>query len=98
MSDIIMATYNLLDALDNSELINNLTKYKHNLMNNKEILLEINNLKKETNNNLLITKRKKLYQNNDYKMYMHYYNELLLIILKINKKYKEYTNTKKHYC
>ena len=49
MSDIVEATYNFLDTLDNSELIKNLTKHKNNLLNNKNILKEIANIKKETN-------------------------------------------------
>ena len=96
MSDIVEATYRFLDTLDNSELIKQLTKYKNNLLNNKDILKEIANIKKETNNKIKINKRKELFQNNDYKMYLKYYNELSLIILKINKKYKEYTSTKEH--
>lgn len=98
MSDIVEATYNFLDTLDDSELIKNLTKYKNNLLNNKVILKEISNLKKEMNNETIISKRKELFDNYDYKMYMKYYNELSLIILKINKKYKEYTSTREHNC
>ena len=98
MTDIIEATYNFLDTLDNSKLIKNLTKYKNNLLNNKTILKEIDDLKKETDNKVIISKRKELFNNYDYKMYMKYYNELSLIILKINKKYKEYTSTREHNC
>ena len=98
MTDIIEATYNFLDTLDNSELIKNLTKYKNILLNNKAILKEVKNISKEKNDKVLIAKRKELFANNDYKMYMKYYNELSLIILKINKKYKEYASTKEHNC
>lgn len=98
MTNIIEATYNFLDKLDNSELIKNLTKYKKNLLNNNEILQEIADIKKETNNEILISKRQQLFKNEDYKMYMKYYNELSLIILNINKKYKEYTSTRQHHC
>ncbi len=49
-------------------------------------------------NEKIILGRKEIYENNDYKMYMKYYNELSFIILKINKKYAEYTNTSKHNC
>ena len=98
MSDIIAKTYLLLDTLDNSELIKKLTKYKNNLLSNPQILSQIANIKKETNKESIISKRKELYQNNDYKMYMKYYNELYFIILKINKKYSEYTNTMECTC
>lgn len=98
MTDIIEATYHFLDTLDNSELIKKLARYKNNLLNNQTILKDINDLKKETDPKVIIAKRKVLFNNNDYKMYLKYYNELSLIILKINKKYQEYTNTIEHNC
>ena len=98
MSEIIMATYNLIDTLDKSNLIKKLTKYKEKLMNNQELLKEIESIKQETNTDLIIKKRQSLYKNNDYKIYMKYYNELSLIILRINKQYKKYTNTMTHEC
>ncbi len=98
MTEIIEKTYALLDTLDNTDLIKDLTKYKNKLMHNNAILTKIDNLKKETDNNKIISLRKELFSNNDYKMYQQNYNELSLIIMKINKKYKEYTNTKEHNC
>ena len=98
MSEVIEKTYKLLDTLDNSSLIKNLTKYKNRLLNNNEVLLKIKNTQKEKDNNQLISLRKELYNNNDYKMYMKYYQELSFIVLKINKKYAEYTNTLEHSC
>ena len=98
MGEIINATYNFLDTLDNSNLIKNLTKYKQKLLKDKEVLSLITEIRKEKDNTILINKRKLLYENNDYKMYMNYYNELSLIVLKINHKYAKYTNTKEHNC
>ncbi len=98
MSEVIDKTYKLIDALENSSLIKNLTKYKNRLLKNKEILEKISKTKKETNKEKLISLRKELYKNNDYKMYMKYYGELSFIVLKLNKKYSEYTNTKEHTC
>ncbi len=98
MSEIIDKTYKLLDTLDNSSLIKNLTKYKNNLLKNNLVLKQIENIKKEKDPNKLISLRKELYENNDYKMYMKYYQELSFIILKINKKYAEYISTREHNC
>ncbi len=98
MSEITTATYNFLDALDNSDIIKELTKYKDRLLKNKNLLEAIKITKKETNSDILITKRKIIYEDNDYRMYMKYYNELSLIILKINKQYKKYTSTRIHNC
>lgn len=96
MSEVIEKTYKLIDTLEHSSLIKNLTKYKNKLLKNKQVLNKIDNIKKETNKEKLILLRKELYQNNDYKMYMKYYGELSFIVLKINKKYSEYTKTKEH--
>ena len=94
MSDVIMATYKFLDNLDKTDLIKNLTESKNKLLTNKDILNKIDNLKKEHDNTKIINLRKEIYNNKDYSEYIKNYNELSFIILKINKKYSEYTNTK----
>ena len=98
MSEIIKATYDFLDTLNESELIKNLTKYKNKVLKNKDLLAKINDIKKETKNDIIIEKRKEVFGNTDYNNYMKYYNELSLIVMKINRKYREYTNTKQHNC
>lgn len=96
--EIVEATYRFLDSLDNSSLIKNLTKYKNKLLRNKELLKEIADIKKETENDIIIAKRKTLFGNTDYCNYMKYYNELSMLVFKINKKYSDYTNTREHNC
>ena len=98
MSEIIEKTYELLDTLDNSDLIKNLTKHKNNLLKNKSLLADIKNIKELTDNESIIKKRIAIFGNTDYKLYMKYYNELSLIILKINQKFKSYTSTREHNC
>ena len=98
MGEIVEATYHFLDELDRSDLISNLTKYKKKLLKDKELLTKINNLKKETENAIIIKKRKEIFGNTDYKNYIDSYNELALMVLEINKKYREYTNTMEHNC
>ena len=98
MSEIINATYKLLDTLDNSEVIKKLTKYKLILQQDKEVLSLVKRINKEVNPKIKIDLRKKLYNNNNYKNYIDAYNELNYIILKINKKFAEYTNTKEGSC
>ncbi|MGN1358099.1 MAG: YlbF family regulator [Bacilli bacterium] len=98
MSDIIENTYKLLDALDNSDLIKNLTTAKRRLEQNPEILSLIKEYQKETDSNKLISIKQILYQDEDYRKYIESYNELSLIILRINKQYQKYTNTAEHNC
>ena len=98
MSDIIENTYKLLDTLDNSDLIKNLTTAKRRLEQNPEILSLIKEYRKETDSNKLISIKQILYQDEEYQQYIKSYNELSLIILRINKQYQKYTNTAEHNC
>ena len=98
MSEIIEKTYKLLDTLDNSEVIKKLTQYKEKLKQDEAVL----SLVKKYNNEEDLTKKihikKQIYNKENYKKYMEAYNELNYIVLKINKKYAEYTNTKEGLC
>lgn len=94
MSNILLSTSNLLNTLDKSSLIRKLTIYKQKLEHNDYIISLVNIYNKETDINKKLTIKKELYQNKDYQNYMKYYNELSLIVLRINQKYHEYTNTK----
>ena len=98
MSEIIEKTYKLLDALDNSEVIKKLTYYKQKLEQDEEVLSLVKKINNEIDSNKKIELRKIIYNNNNYKNYMDAYNELNYIVLKINKKFSEYTNTKEGIC
>ena len=71
-----------------------ITQYKKILEQDEEVLSLVKKINNEKNIELKIKLRKKLYSNNNYKNYMDSYNELNYIVLKINNKFKEYTNTK----
>lgn len=94
MSLIIEKTYELLDVLDNSKLIKTLTTSKEKLLKDKYLLSLIKKYQEETNNEKKIIIKKELYNNKIYKDYIDSYNELSYIVLKINNKFKSYTNTK----
>ena len=98
MSEIIEKTYKLLDTLDNSEVIKKLTKYKEIIKQDEEVLSLVKRINNEDNPEIKVELKKKLYSNIAYKNYIDAYNELFYIVLKINKKYAEYTNTKEGLC
>ena len=98
MSEIIEKTYKLLDTLDNSEVIKKLTYNKEKIAHNDKILSLVKKINKETNLEEKIKLKKELYSIDNYKNYIDAYNELFYIVLKINNKYKEYTNTKEGNC
>lgn len=94
MNDIIKKTYELIDILDNSDIIKELSYYKDKIINDKYILDLINKYNNSNNNEERITMKKELYNNINYKKYMENYNKLNYIILDINNRIKKITNTK----
>ena len=93
MSDIILKTYELIDELDNSEMIKEMVSSKEKLFQDKKTLSLIEKYNISDDNDKLRIK-KELYQIDDYKKYMESYSELSLIIMRINKKFKEYTSSR----
>lgn len=98
MTDIIASTYKLLDVMDESDLIKDIEKYKKRLEENSYILEKVKLYNSIDNIQDKIRIKKELYDNEDYRHYMECYNELSLIVLKIDKQYKKYTSTKIHNC
>ena len=96
MNNIIKKTYDLIDTLDNSDLIKELSYYKDKVLNDKYILNLINKYNNSNNNEEKITLKKELYNNINYKKYMENYNKLNYIIMDINNRIKKITNTKEH--
>ena len=94
MNNIIKKTYDLIDVLDNSSLIKELSYYKEKVINDKYILDLINKYNNSNNKEEKITIKKELYNNINYKKYMENYNELNYIIMDINNRIKKITNTK----
>lgn len=91
MNKIIEKTYELIDELDNSLLIKDLLFYKQKISSNKDI----KRLICDYNNSLDTEKyliKKELYKNIDYNNYMKKYNELSLLVFKINGMYKKILN------
>lgn len=94
MNKIIEKTYELIDAIDNSSIINNLTYYKDKLNNNNKILELVKKYNNTYDNIKLVAIKKELYNNKDYKSYIYNYNKLHQIIIKINHKYKKILNSR----
>ena len=91
MDNIIEKTKKLINVLDSSELIHNLEYYKERVVLNKKLLELINKYNNSNDDYEKISLKQEIYKDNNYKEYMKYYNELFFYILKINKKFKEYT-------
>ena len=91
MDNIIEKTKNLINVLEESSLIHNLEYYKERVVLNKRLLELINKYNNSNDDYEKISLKQEIYKDNNYKEYMKYYNELFFYILKINRKFKEYT-------
>lgn len=95
MDNIIEKTKNLINVLEESSLIHNLEYYKQRVVLNKSLLELIDKYNNSNDDYQKISLKREIYKDDNYREYMKYYNELFLYILKINKKYKEYTSDRK---
>jgi predicted CopG family antitoxin len=94
MNKIIEKTYELIDALDNSDIIRNLVYYKKKLGDNKEVLELVNKYNNTKDDNELIKIKRELYNDREYKNYLDNYNKLHNIVLKINYRYRKILNSR----
>ena len=92
MNDIIEKTNNLISVFEKSDLIKNLEYYKAKVIMNKKLLELINKYNKSNDEYEKISLKKEIFSYQEYTEYMKYYNELFYYVLKINKKFKEYTD------
>ena len=91
MDNIIEKTKNLINVLDSSELMSNLEYYKERVVLNKSLLELIDKYNNSNDDYEKISLKEEIYKDNNYKEYMKYYNELFFYVLRINRKFKEYT-------
>ena len=90
--DIMNKTYELIDALDESELIKDLTFYKNKILSNKVLCDLIDKGNKEKDEYILMSIKRDLYKYLEYREYMRLYNELLFLVIDINGRYKALFN------
>jgi len=93
--DIMNKTYELIDILENSSLFKDLALYKDRIMNNKELRDLIDRGNREEDEYVLLSIKKDLYKYDEYREYMRVYNEIMYIVMDINKRYKDLFNERK---
>ena len=94
MHEIMRATFELIDELDNSDLIKELVFYKNKVLNNKELCELINQGKNCDDKYLVMDIKRRIYKNSDYKNYINSYNQLFYIVMNINQRYNKLLNYK----
>ena len=88
MHDIMIKTFDLIDELEKSDVIKNVSKYKEMIENNYELKDLIHKGNNTDDRYILMDIKNRLYQYPEYKEYMCYYNELMYIVMDINSRYK----------
>lgn len=94
MNKIMECTYDLIDVLDNSDVIRDITMYKDRIMNNGEIRELIDKGNSCCDEYLLMDIKKKLYEYDDYKGYMDCYNKLMFLVMDINSRFNKLIDCK----
>ena len=94
MHEIIRATYELIDELEKSDLIKNLTFYKDRVLGNKDLCELIDRGKNTCDKYVIMDIKRRLYNDSDYKNYVNSYNQLFYIVMNINNRYKKLLNDK----
>lgn len=94
MNEIMEKTYALIDELDKSDIIKDITFYKERIMNNDKIR-ELVSKGNNTDDEYIIREiKQKLYTYDDYKNYMDNYNKLMYIVMDINNRLNKLINNK----
>ena len=94
MNEIMEKTYVLIDELDKSDIIKDITFYKERIMNNDKIR-ELVSKGNNTDDEYIIREiKQKLYTYDDYKNYMDNYNKLMYIVMDINNRLNKLINNK----
>lgn len=94
MNEVMDKTFKLLDVLDNSDIIKNITLYKNKILDNEEIQELLKKSKDIKDDYELIDIKRDLYKYPEYVNYMKYYNELMYIVMDINSRFKKITGNK----
>lgn len=94
MNEIMEKTYDLIDELDASDIIKNITFYKTKIMDNDDIRELINKGNNTLDDYVIMDIKKRLYKYDEYKNYMDNYNKLMYIVMDINNRFNKLINNK----
>lgn len=89
MNEIMEKTYLLIDELDKSDIIKNITFYKEKIISNNEIRELVDKGNNSSDEYVIRDIKKKLYDYDDYREYMDNYNKLMYIVMDINSRFNE---------
>ena len=89
MHDVMIKTFELIDELDKSDMIQNISKYRDIIYQNDSLRELIDKGNHTDDKYILMDIKNQLYQYPEYREYMHYYNEIMYTVMDINSRYKK---------
>lgn len=89
MNEIMQKTYELIDVLEDSDLIRDMSMYRDRVMKDENLSALIGKGNSTDDEYVLLDIKRKLYRNKDYKNYMDKYNELMYLVMDINYRYSK---------
>ena len=89
MNEIMEKTFELIDALEDSDLIKELDKHKRRISSNESLSKLIKEGNTTSDKYMLLDIKRRLYKDSDYKNYMDSYNKLMYIVMGINSRYNK---------
>lgn len=89
MNEIMKKTYELIDVLEGSDLIQELEVYRSRIMSNQELVKVVEKGRKVNDEYMMLDIKRRLYQNTDYKNYIDKYNQLMYLVMDINYRYSK---------
>lgn len=89
MNEIMEKTFELIDVLEESSIIKDITYYKDRILRNDDLRGLIDKGNSSDDKYLVMDVKRRLYKNKDYEGYMKAYNELMYIVMSINNRYKK---------
>ena len=89
MNEIMEKTFELIDVLEESSIIKDITYYKDRIMKNDDLRKLIDKGNSCDDKYMFMDIKMKVYKDKDYEGYMKAYNELMYMVMDIINRYKK---------
>ena len=82
-------TFELIDVLDSSDMMKELSFYRDKVMKNRELQELIQKANGSEDEYLKMDIKRRLYQNKDYQGYMERYQEVMYLVMDMNARFQK---------
>lgn len=82
-------TYELIDVLDKTDMIQDMVMYRDRIMRNQELSNLVRKANELEDEYAVLDIKRRLYENEDYRGYMDNYNQVMYLVMDINSRYQK---------